>query len=200
MPLWQFALGIFFLMFSMFVMAFTPFKDLELAFMQAISVYRTEHLNQIAQALSILGGMPFVLFLCILWSISLLWYKKHIDIILIWTGILGGILLAWLLKFLIARPRPTEISHLVHSFGDSFPSAHSVYAGCLMLLLIYITQQHRWHKIIVCCALTWMLMMGISRVYLGVHYPSDVFAGWSISVIWITLLYQIYKRYNALYK
>lgn len=200
MPLWQFALGFFFFIFSMLIMVYPPFQELELSVMQFLSLHRTEALNQISQALSTLGGMPFVLFLCILWSILLLWYKKHIDIILIWTGVLGGILLAWLLKFLIARPRPTEITHLVDSFGHSFPSAHSVYAGCLMLLLIYITQQHSWHKLIVCCAIIWMLVMGISRVYLGVHYPSDVVAGWSISVIWISLLYPIFQRYSAQYK
>jgi undecaprenyl-diphosphatase len=165
-----------------------------------MSLYRTEFWNQITQSLSLIGGMPFVLFLSTLWCIALLWYKKYTNAIFICIGIIGGILLAWLLKFAIARPRPPESLHLVESFGSSFPSAHSLYAACLACLAIYIHRQHSRYTLIVIGAVVWMLMMGISRVYLGVHFPSDVISGWSISFIWISLWYMVWIRYCAAHK
>ncbi len=165
-----------------------------------MSLYRTEFWNRITLSLSVIGGMPFVLFLSTLWCIALLWYKKHTSVIFICIGIIGGILLAWLLKFAIARPRPPESLHLVESFGSSFPSAHSLYAACLACLAIYMYRQHSRFTIIMIGAGLWMLMMGISRVYLGVHFPSDVISGWSISFIWISLWYMVWIRYCAAHK
>ena len=192
--------GILFLIFSVLFLDIATLSQLDVLAIEWISGYRTEFLNQINQSLSVIGGMPFVLFLSTLWCIALLWYKKHTSVIFICIGIIGGILLAWLLKFAIARPRPPESLHLVESFGSSFPSAHSLYAACLACLAIYMYRQHSRFTIIMIGAGLWMLMMGISRVYLGVHFPSDVISGWSISFIWISLWYMVWIRYCAAHK
>ncbi len=75
---------------------------------------------------------------------------------------------------------------------------HSMYAATLACLAIFLSRPFPAHRYVVCIALLWMLMMGISRVYLGVHFPSDVLAGWSISIIWISLLYILCGRYTQL--
>ena len=192
--------GILFLIFSVLFLDIATLSQLDVLAIEWISGYRTEFLNQINQSLSVIGGMPFVLFLSTLLCIASLWYKKYTNAIFICIGIIGGILLAWLLKFAIARPRPPESLHLVESFGSSFPSAHSLYAACLACLAIYIHRQHSRYTLIVIGAVVWMLMMGISRVYLGVHFPSDVISGWSISFIWISLWYMVWIRYCAAHK
>ena len=192
--------GILFLIFSVFILNIPALSKLDLHAVERMSLYRTEFWNRITLSLSVIGGMTFVLFLSTLWCIALLWYKKHTSVIFICIGIIGGILLAWLLKFAIARPRPPESLHLVESFGSSFPSAHSLYAACLACLAIYMYRQHSRFTIIMIGAGLWMLMMGISRVYLGVHFPSDVISGWSISFIWISLWYMVWIRYCAAHK
>ena len=192
--------GILFLILSVLFLYVAPLSHLDVLAIERISGYRTEFLNQINQSLSVIGGMPFVLFLTTLWCISLLWYKNYASVIFICIGIIGGMFLAWLLKFLIARPRPAESFHLVESFGSSFPSAHSLYAACLGCLAIYIYRQHSRHTLIWIGAGIWILMMGISRVYLGVHFPSDVISGWSISFIWISLWYMVWTRYYTSHK
>ena len=192
--------GILFLIFSALFLDIATLSQLDVLAIEWISGYRTEFLNQINQSLSVIGGMPFVLFLSTLWCIFLLWYKKHASVIFICIGIIGGILLGWLLKFSIARSRPAESFHLVESYGSSFPSAHSVYAACLGCLAVFIYRQHPRHTIIWMGAGAWMLIMGISRVYLGVHFPSDVISGWSISFIWISLWYMVWIRYCTAHK
>ncbi|TSH70852.1 phosphatase PAP2 family protein [Acinetobacter sp. RF15A] len=200
MPYLLLFVGILLLIFSVLLLNIAALSRLDLLSMQWLSEYRTQILNQIAQSLSVIGGMPFVLFLSTLWCISLLWYKKYASVIFICIGVIGGILLAWLLKFVIARPRPPASFHLVESFGSSFPSAHSLYAACLSCLAIYIYRQHSRHTIIIMIAVGWLLIMGISRVYLGVHFPSDVISGWSISFIWISLWYMVWIRYCTILK
>lgn len=158
--------------------------------------HRTPVLNIAAQGFSIAGGMPFVLFLATLWCLRQAWYKKYSDIVFISIGLVGSICIAWVLKYFVSRPRPPEMYFLVKTYGDSFPSGHSLYAAALGCLAMYISRQHPRHKLICLIASLWILLMGISRVYAGVHFPSDVFSGWSISFIWITLLYLALVKYQ----
>ncbi|MFH7809800.1 phosphatase PAP2 family protein [Acinetobacter sp. BSP-153] len=196
MPYLLLFIGIILFIISILVLFFQPLTSLDLTIVENFSTLRTEPINKFAILLSALGGMPFVLFLTCLWCFHRAWYKKYKDVIFIGLGVVGSIASVWLLKFLISRPRPPEMFHLVTSYGASFPSAHSMYAATLACLAIFLSRPFPAHRFIVCIALLWMLMMGISRVYLGVHFPSDVLAGWSISIIWISLLYIMYGRYN----
>lgn len=196
MPYLLLFIGIILFIISILVLFFQPLTSLDLTIVENFSTLRTEPINKFAILLSALGGMPFVLFLTCLWCFHRAWYKKYKDVIFIGLGVVGSIASVWLLKFLISRPRPPEMFHLVTSYGASFPSAHSMYAATLACLAIFLSRPFPARRFIVCIALLWMLMMGISRVYLGVHFPSDVLAGWSISIIWISLLYIMYGRYN----
>ena len=123
-------------------------------------------------------------------------HEKYQHVVFIALGLVGSIAIVWLLKYLVSRPRPPEMYHLVESYGASFPSAHSMYAATLGCLAIYLSRKHPQHHIIWFCAVLWLVIMGLSRVYLGVHFPSDVLAGWSISFIWISLLYLGYAKFS----
>lgn len=81
-------------------------------------------------------------------------------------------------KFVFQRPRPQLWPHLVNEHSASFPSGHSTFAAAFALtwMILYWHSKARWG--IVFCALLLMFAMGCSRLVLGVHYPSDVLAGW----------------------
>lgn len=194
MPYLLLIIGCFLLFFSVLILNTPSLLSFDLAIVEWASHYRTENLNQITTLLSAIGGMPAVLFFTTLWCSYLTWYKKYTYILLICLGLIGSGAFAWLLKYWIARPRPPEIFHLVQSYGASFPSAHSVYAAALSGLVIYICREHSKYSYIYCFAVIWFIVMGCSRVYLGVHFPSDVLAGWGISFIWITLLYIVLQH------
>lgn len=101
---------------------------------------------------------------------------------------LGGVVLNLVMKYHFARPRPIEVPHLALVSTPSFPSSHSMMAAVIYLGLGAITAAgtpHRSVKIYaigVAVALT--ALIGLTRIYLGVHYPSDVLAGWTAGLLW----------------
>lgn len=95
------------------------------------------------------------------------------------------------LKSVFDRARPTVVPHLVEQTSLSFPSGHSMVGAATYLTLgVLIAQRfaRRREKVyVLACAGLLSLLIGTSRVYLGVHYPSDVLAGWSAGVAWALL-------------
>jgi undecaprenyl-diphosphatase len=193
MPYCLLLLGCLLLFFSILILNLPILIELDQHSVMAFSQHRTELFNHIASSLSIVGSTPFVLFLITLCCFFLAWYKKYSKIYLFGLGLIGSSMCTWLIKYLIAKPRPPEIYHLVESYGSSFPSAHSCYAAALAACILLVSQKHSLYRYFALFAVLWMFAMGISRVYLGVHHPSDVLSGWGISFIWISVLYLLSK-------
>jgi undecaprenyl-diphosphatase len=102
----------------------------------------------------------------------------------------GAGLLNWLLKFSFARVRPASYFDYPLPGSPSFPSGHSLYAASVfggLAVLVTARMENRWLQLLIwLLAVSLILLVGFSRVYLGVHYPSDVLAGYAIGIIWVT--------------
>lgn len=100
----------------------------------------------------------------------------------------SGMLLCQLLKELFVRRRPTVVAHLTHFDPESFPSGHSMGSALVYLTLGGIISRQvkgpiaKFYFLSVALLIT--MLVGISRLYLGVHYPSDVLAGWAVGSLW----------------
>jgi undecaprenyl-diphosphatase len=100
----------------------------------------------------------------------------------------SGLWLCQLLKDFFVRRRPTEVAHLTHFDPESFPSGHSMGSAVVYLTLggIISRQVRGWVAKVyfLSVALLLTMLVGISRLYLGVHYPTDVLAGWAAGSLW----------------
>jgi undecaprenyl-diphosphatase len=103
-------------------------------------------------------------------------------------GIVLAAFSSYLFKGFFERPRPTELQALVALDSYSFPSGHSVVAGALypMLgaLIAQVVDGRRLKAYCISSGVLLMVLTGVSRVYLGVHYATDVLAGWSLGLAW----------------
>ncbi|MGT2728970.1 phosphatase PAP2 family protein [Streptococcus phocae subsp. salmonis] len=100
-------------------------------------------------------------------------------------------------KILYQRPRPL-IEHLVHAGGYSFPSGHTtgsmLIIGSLIIIFHQRLRQSPFQLVVDFCLTSLLLLIGLSRVYLGVHYPSDVLAGFLLGFGILSLLYPYYDK------
>lgn len=189
MPYLLLCIGCFFLGLGVIGSIFPNTSNLDLFSVQAFFEHRSLTLNRVTILLSLLGGMPFLLFLTTFLCLYQTWIKNYKNVIFITLSVGGSIGIGWLLKWSIDRPRPLEFYHLVKSYGASFPSAHSLYAATLASLMMLLLQQHKYRISVILVSTLWFIFMGISRVYAGVHFPTDVLTGWGIGLIWTSLLW-----------
>lgn len=116
--------------------------------------------------------------------------RRHVRPAALFLGIsLSGRFLVDLQKAWIARPRPDTHIHLVGTRTDSFPSGHAASSVLVWVTLaLLIPAGSRWRRPALIAAGLAALLIGASRPMLGVHYPSDVVAGWCFGLFWIALL------------
>jgi undecaprenyl-diphosphatase len=115
--------------------------------------------------------------------------------VFILTSVLGGQILSTVLKTLFERPRPDLVPHATQVFTASFPSAHAMLSAVTYLtlgaLLTRVVPSHRVKVYVMSAAAFLTLLVGVSRVYLGVHWPTDVLAGWCVGSAWAVLCWAV---------
>lgn len=141
-----------------------------------------------ARNLTALGSVPVLLLVVLaaagFLALARLW--RHLLLVLGASG--GGLLLMVALKRVFDRPRPTVVPPLMLETSPSFPSGHAMMSAVVYLTLGALLAQlcPRWRERVyvmtVAGALT--VLIGLTRLYLGVHYPSDVLGGWSVGLAW----------------
>lgn len=109
----------------------------------------------------------------------------------------GGVLLSNVLKLGYERPRPDLVPHAVRVFTTSFPSGHATLSAITYLtlgaLLASLHDSVRFKVYFISLAVFLTVAVGISRIYLGVHYPTDVLAGWCIGAAWALLCWTVFR-------
>lgn len=140
--------------------------------------------GEVVRDISGLGGIAILTLVTISAAIYLAMLKKYGQSVYLIVTIALGTALSNALKFGYARPRPDLVPHGSYTFTGSFPSGHSMMSAVVYLsvgMMLAKAQKTLPPKIFFLgMSVILTVMIGISRVYLGVHWPSDVLAGWLI--------------------
>lgn len=144
-----------------------------------------------ARDVSALGGFTVLTLLAVMALGFLVVTKKYVEGLVLLATVLGATALSEGLKFGYARPRPDLVAHAVETLGSSFPSGHATLSAATYLtvgvLLAHAQERRNVKTYIHVTAIVLALLIGVSRVYLGVHWPTDVLAGWCIGAAWSVL-------------
>lgn len=151
-----------------------------------------------ARDITALGGVTVLTLLTLGVSVFLaLDGKKHMALF-VGGSIISGLLASTALKHYFDRPRPNLVPFTVYVSTSSFPSGHSMMSAITYLVLGALLARSQERKLVkayfLLGAVFLTILIGISRVYLGVHWPTDVLAGWTAGAVWALLCWLLARR------
>lgn len=151
--------------------------------------------------LTALGG-PTVLGLVVAGVLGFLWLQgRHHTALVVLVAAVGGELANSALKAAFMRPRPSVVPHLREAMSSSFPSGHAMESAIIYLtlgaMLMRIAEGRLTKVYLFSVAVLLTLLVGISRVFLGVHYPTDVVGGWMLGFLWASLCWVVERRFES---
>lgn len=155
----------------------------------------------IGKVITHLADFNYCLILAVLIMIFLFFKRWYYTGALFMIAYIGTRLLRNFFKNINGRPRPNATDSLIGSSGSSFPSGHMLYAtvfyGFILFLLVYLLIQNGKRtaaKMVGLAFGLFLILIGLSRVFLGVHYTSDVIAGFLLGVAWLSFILMILWR------
>lgn len=162
-------------------------------------------LKEAASDLTSLGGISVLALFATIAIVFLLIQRKRLSALLLVLGLAGGVALSEGLKAVFERERPPALYRATETINASFPSGHALLSAVFYLSLgVMLTRafpERRFKIYVLCSAILITLLIGLTRIYLGAHWATDVFAGWSVGAAWAMALwlvsYAIERRQRA---
>ncbi|MBP2305708.1 phosphatase PAP2 family protein [Azospirillum melinis] len=152
-------------------------------------------LARVARDITSLGSTTILAILTVATLGFLLLLHKRAAALLVLVSVGGGGMLSTVLKMLFDRARPDLVPHGDEVISASFPSGHAMQSAVVYLtlgaLLTQFVEGRRTKAYLLTWAMVLTLIIGSSRVYLGVHWPTDVLAGWSVGAAWAAFCWMI---------
>ncbi|MFJ7974440.1 phosphatase PAP2 family protein [Peribacillus sp. NPDC096379] len=163
--------------------------------------FESSVVTSIMKFFTFIGSLPFVLVISLIALILLDKVLKHrIELLLFIVVMIGTPLLNQVLKFVFQRARP-DFHRLIEVEGFSFPSGHAMSAFAVYGILSFLLWRHiptRLGRVtLIMFSSLFILMIGVSRIYLGVHYPSDIIGGYFASSCWLAIAIWIFQRLKS---
>jgi len=147
-----------------------------------------------------LGGNTILILFTIAVFGFLAVHRRWQDAVIIAVSVVTGVIFSLFLKELFDRPRPELVPHLSHTVTSSFPSGHSMLAAVTYLTIGIMAaemadnRRQAFYPLVV--ALILSVIVGLSRLHVGVHWPSDVLAGWIIGAAWALFSWSLIRAFQ----
>ncbi|KON70564.1 hypothetical protein AKG34_18525 [Peribacillus butanolivorans] len=198
-----FVLSVIFLI-GFSIMAFTisayEFLNFDRAVISFVQGLESPFLTTIMKVFTFIGSSSSIIILSLLVLFYLYKVLKHrLELVLFSAVVVGSTLLNLILKLFFQRARP-DLHRLIEIGGYSFPSGHAMNAFTLYGILTFLLWRHistMWGRtLLILFSVMMILTIGISRIYLGVHYPSDIIGGYLASGCWLAISIWVFQKYK----
>jgi membrane-associated phospholipid phosphatase len=162
--------------------------------LMSIHAHASPSNDALAVFVSTIGGVSFIAPLAAAFALWLLWTRNYRNATLFTLGLGGAATLNLLAKLAFQRHRPDLWVSPTPEFDYGFPSGHAMGSMGLAVSLALIAWPTRWRWVALVLGVGFSLCVGFSRLYLGVHFPSDVVAGWAAAIAWVLGVHAIISR------
>lgn len=196
----HFAIGVItYLLFTVFVVWIADtfrfnhyFSSLDSRILDYAVSLRSDNITVFMKAITDLGSAPAIVGISLVVLTWFAYYKRASHFMVLATAIIGASSMIYLMKHTFLRARPPLFLHLVSEDSYSFPSGHTFISLVFYGLLMYFVIRHEYTlraKIFTCIASgLFIFFVGFSRIYLGVHWPSDVLGSWVMGGVWLVIV------------
>ena len=158
-------------------------------------------LSVIVRDITALGSNWVLLYMMISLSAILWCSQRRLDATKILMMTVGGVAISLGLKYVFERARPDLVPHLIEVYSPSFPSGHASMSMVCFLGMAVVLSRNWAHAqarhLFIIMAIFSAVLVGVSRIMLGVHWPTDVIAGWGIGILWVLFVNQFGSRFEA---
>lgn len=154
-------------------------------------------LEEMMRDFTALGGTGILTLIVIVVTFYYLIQGRYKEALVLVTAVVGAYLLSYFFKGLFDRPRPEFVPIGDYAYTASFPSGHALLSAATYLtmgtIIAQIMPRNRLKAFVLLIAFFVMTIVGFSRMYLGVHYPTDVLAGWAIGTVWAMICWLVVR-------
>jgi membrane-associated phospholipid phosphatase len=169
--------------------------------LHALRQTHTHNLDVLMTGITFLGESRFLIVVSIGIGIYLLWKRQIAEALTLFIAAIGASGLNYVLKIVFARARPELWERIIDEKFYSFPSGHAtlslvIYGLIAYLLITYLSRG--WRVYVISLTALLILAIGFSRLYLGVHWPTDVMAGYASGSVWLIACILTLRKYHAL--
>lgn len=166
------------------------------SFDRPVLMFMHSHATQILDVFMVfftrVGSAPVLVPFNILVFLLLVYRKRRRESLFWALAVVGAAVLNFIAKHVFARIRPDLWTSISPEVTYSFPSGHAMNSMAVMTALVLLTWDTRWRGLMMVAGACFILLVGLSRIYLGVHYPSDILAGWVASFAWVVGLASVF--------
>jgi undecaprenyl-diphosphatase len=153
--------------------------------------------EDVMRDMTALGGIGVVIGASLVLAGYLALRRRFVDIAVLAASVVGAELVSGVIKHLVERPRPELVPYKAAIYSASFPSGHTLMATVMYItfaMLLAADFERREREYLLAVAWIVSFAVGASRIYLGVHWPSDVLAGWCIGALWMLTMSRFLPR------
>ena len=156
-----------------------------------INSFSSPELDQVMLVITALGNVSTVLIVSFAIATVLYRMQRWKPLAFVALSVIGTLVMNSCMKLLFMRERPELWDLLTHESTYSFPSGHAAMSCALALTVIVLAWNSRWRWPVVGIGIIYVVFVSFSRLYLGVHYPSDILAGWIVASLWVFVAFKL---------
>jgi undecaprenyl-diphosphatase len=161
----------------------------------------SHNVEEAVRDITALGGTTLVVLVTLVGVLSFAFHRRYRHALVLAVTVLLATIANGTTKALFGRPRPDLVPHEVFVYSGSFPSGHSTMAAAtyltLAMLIASLEPRRRTKALVYGLACVVLVGVGFSRIYLGVHWPSDVLAGWCLGAVWALAAWLVLRVLRA---